>query len=297
LFIYPPPPPPEFEYDPKLAAFSGRSHCLKSTIYPIKDQYGVVLNVILTNEDVTEYKDILSSLEYSENKYRSLFNNMINGFALHKIILDTNGNPIDYIYLDVNRAFEYMTGLEKEAIIAKKVTEVLPGIEKESANWIEKFGAVTLSGKGTTFDEYCEVLGKWFSVSAYSHDENCFATIFKDITQRKKYEKKVMESNIEIEKAHKHAIQMLAIASEYKDNETGNHINRISEMVTKLALELGMQSDLTEIMGVDSILHDVGKIKIPDDILLKPGKLTAEEFEKVKEHTTIGAVIRSYTKN
>jgi HD-GYP domain-containing protein (c-di-GMP phosphodiesterase class II) len=99
------------------------------------------------------------------------------------------------------------------------------------------------------------------------------------------------KSEAELEKAHKHSIYMLAVASEYKDKKTGEHIKRISRMTTGLAIALGVNPKQAEQMGADSVLHDLGKLGIADNILLKPGKLTEKEFEIIKRHTLIGARI------
>ena len=108
-----------------------------------------------------------------------------------------------------------------------------------------------------------------------------FFTVLKD---RKK-------NKAELEKAHKHSIYMLAVASEYKDKNTGEHVGRLSQMTTELAIALGIKAIEAEQMGADSILHDLGKLGIADNILLKPGKLTKEEFKIMKQHTVIGARI------
>jgi len=113
----------------------------------------------------------------------------------------------------------------------------------------------------------------------------------KDITERKEYEERLNTTSLELESAHKHAMYMLALASEYKDPETGNHIKRIVQMTTELALEMGIESKRAKQFGEDSILHDLGKLGISDYILLKPGKLTENEFETMKQHTLIGAKI------
>jgi HD-GYP domain-containing protein (c-di-GMP phosphodiesterase class II)/ABC-type amino acid transport substrate-binding protein len=112
-----------------------------------------------------------------------------------------------------------------------------------------------------------------------------------EITKRSKYGEKLKKSHIEIEQAHKHAMYMLAIASEYKDRGTGGHIKRIVGMTAELALEVGVESKQAEQMGADSILHDLGKLGISDYILLKPSKLTEDESEIMKQHTSIGAKI------
>jgi HD-GYP domain-containing protein (c-di-GMP phosphodiesterase class II) len=103
--------------------------------------------------------------------------------------------------------------------------------------------------------------------------------------------KKVKQRTKDIEEAHKHSIYMLALASEYKDKETSYHLKRMSEMVELLALEYGLSREKASQIKNDSSLHDLGKLGIPDDILLKKGKLTDTEYEKIKKHTLIGAKI------
>lgn len=83
----------------------------------------------------------------------------------------------------------------------------------------------------------------------------------------------------------------LVSASEYRDEETGSHIRRMGVFSATLARALHWETQAVEMIRVAAPMHDVGKIGVPDKILLKPGKLTAEEFEKIKEHTIIGAKI------
>jgi putative two-component system response regulator len=86
-------------------------------------------------------------------------------------------------------------------------------------------------------------------------------------------------------------IRRLGRAAEYRDNETGMHIMRMSHMTRLLALAHGLGEAKAELLFQASPMHDVGKIGIPDQILLKPGKLTPEEWKIIKSHTTIGAEI------
>ncbi len=141
--------------------------------------------------DVTKKKEAEKEVRESEKKYRSLFANIMSGFALHKIVLDERGKPIDYIFLEVNDVFEQMTGLKRRDILGKTVTEVLPGIEKDSADWIGRYGKVALTGVGITFEQYAEPLKQWYSVAAYSPRKGYFAAVFNDITKRKEVEEKV----------------------------------------------------------------------------------------------------------
>ena len=89
-------------------------------------------------------------------------------------------------------------------------------------------------------------------------------------------EERVKESTAQVEEAHRDTILTLARAAEYKDEETGYHVRRIGHYCRLLASEMGMPGDFIRAIYVSSPMHDVGKIGIPDQILLKPGKLTAE---------------------
>lgn len=155
----------------------GQKIGIQTTIHPIHKQY---------------LKKTTS--ENPELDFRLLFEHMQNGFALHKIITNESNEPVDYIFLDVNNAFERLTGLKKDQAIGEKVTEVIPGIENETFQWIRKYGDVALKGKELRFEQHAENLNRWFSVYAYSPKKGYFVTIFEDISEKKNHEKKILES-------------------------------------------------------------------------------------------------------
>jgi PAS domain S-box-containing protein len=128
------------------------------------------------------------ALSVDRKHFNLFYERMMDGFAYHKIIVDTTGKPIDYVFLEVNKAFEKMTGLKKEAIIGKKVTEVLKGIENDPADWIGRYGKVALTCEPAQFENYAAALDKWYKVSAYCPEKGYFVTLFEDITERKKAE-------------------------------------------------------------------------------------------------------------
>ena len=86
-------------------------------------------------------------------------------------------------------------------------------------------------------------------------------------------------------------IQRLALAAEYRDDETGQHTRRVGELSARIGAALGMADDELHLLRQAAPLHDVGKIAVPDCILLKPGRLTLDEFEQMKVHTTRGAAM------
>ncbi len=108
------------------------------------------------------------------------------GLAYHKIILDKHGKPINYVFLEVNQAFEKLTGLARDKVIGRKVTEVIPGIEKAEFDWIGLYGKVALELGNETFEEYSPQLNRWYQVTVYSIKKGYFTTSFFDISDRKK---------------------------------------------------------------------------------------------------------------
>ncbi len=144
--------------------------------------------------DVTEREKAESALRESELNYRSLIHNMENGFANHRIVVDDRGEPVDYIYTEINDAYERITGFTREQLIGRRETEVSPGTDGESFDWMGTYGRVALTGEPARFEAFSELLGKWFSVSAYSHTPGCFVTNFYDITDHKRAEAALRES-------------------------------------------------------------------------------------------------------
>ncbi len=104
-------------------------------------------------------------------------------------------------------------------------------------------------------------------------------------------EAKVRERTQQLYRTQLEIVRRLARAGEYRDNETGMHVIRMSKSCQALGLAAGLSAGRCELLLYTSPLHDVGKIGIPDRILLKPGKLTAEEWEIMKTHVDIGASI------
>jgi cyclic di-GMP phosphodiesterase len=104
-------------------------------------------------------------------------------------------------------------------------------------------------------------------------------------------EGRVRERTHELEETRIEVVERLARAAEYRDDDTGEHTRRVGQTSARLAQILGLAEEFVERIRLAAPLHDVGKLGISDDILLKPGKLTAEEFEVMKRHTLIGAEI------
>lgn len=135
-----------------------------------------------------------------EKKLHQLFIHMSEAFALHKIIIDKTGKATDYEFLMVNPAFEKMTGLKESEITGKKVSIVLPGIEKDPADWIGMGERAAIKQEEFTVEKYSNNLNKWYKVHYFSPIKGEFATIFSDITNRKKNEEKMKKQIEELTK-------------------------------------------------------------------------------------------------
>jgi PAS domain S-box-containing protein len=131
------------------------------------------------------------ALRESEKRYRDLFNGMTEGFSLHEIVTDAEGTPCDYRFLEINPAFERLTGLKKEDLLGRTVLEALPGTEPF---WIETYGRVALTGEPTHFEQYSRELDRHYEVRAFRPAERQFAALFLDITFRKRAEDALRES-------------------------------------------------------------------------------------------------------
>ncbi|MBI5805372.1 PAS domain S-box protein [candidate division TA06 bacterium] len=156
---------------------------------PVTGSNGEHLGIRGNNRDITARKKLQLEKEISEAKYSSLFSSMLNGFAWHKIIVDENHRPVDYEYLEVNNAFEKMTGLNRKDVLFKRVSEVIPELKNDDFDWIGTYGRVALNDEKIQFEQYSKAFGKWYNVTAYSPAHGEFATVFEDITERKKIER------------------------------------------------------------------------------------------------------------
>ncbi|MFW6196539.1 MAG: PAS domain S-box protein, partial [Thermoplasmatota archaeon] len=142
------------------------------------ESYQVYTNFV----DITERKKAKKRLKESEKKYRNLFREINEGLALHEMVFDDNGEPVNYKILEVNPSFESILNVRREDIVGKKATEAY---EVEEAPYLDIYVEVAKTGKSTEFNTYFEPLDKFFRISVFSPEENKFATVFSDITEKK----------------------------------------------------------------------------------------------------------------
>ncbi len=205
-------------------------------VYPVFDEKLSCAHAAIFARNVT-------ALVQSERNYQMLFDSMASGFALHEIICDAEGRPINYRYLAVNPAFETMVGLKADAILGQTVLEVLPDVEPE---WIATFGKVAISGQPIRFESYTQTLDKYFEVSAYSPRPGQFACTFFDVTDRIQAQKSLKASEARFRSLFEQAVDGIFLI-----DETG----RLRDMNRSACESLGYtHEELSQLKWTDVVL-------------------------------------------
>jgi PAS domain S-box-containing protein len=175
------------------------------------------------------------TLAASERRFRTLFENLLNGYAYCKLVYDAAGEPTDFVCLEVNPAFERLTGLKD--ILGRPVSEAIPGIREQSPELFEICGRVARSGKPETMDFDFTSLGLWVVISVYSSEQGYFVALLEDITERRKAEQALRRQEEDIRRAY---VDVL-------DAVTGGKLILLSEetFVAELGRPLGDEMPIT----------------------------------------------------
>lgn len=115
--------------------------------------------------------------------------------------------------------------------------------------------------------------------------------------ERDHLDERVQERTTELTEARNEVLERLALVAEYRDDATGAHTQRVALTVERIALAMGLHHCEADLIGRAALLHDLGKVGIPDQILLKPGRFTEEDYSKIKRHTRIGGDILQGSKS
>ncbi len=187
--------------------------------------------------------------------------------------------PVDVVITDIN--MPEMNGIEL-------ATQILTHF---SADVI----VMTGQARGYQYDEIINIGASDFVEKPFSIQEIILR--IRRVLRERRLREDAKNSHEELKEAYVDSIHRLVMASEFKDEDTGDHIIRIGDYSSLISRKLNQSDQFIETIGFAAPMHDVGKIGIPDKILLKPGKLTTDEFNAVKRHTLIGAKLLSRSKS
>jgi PAS domain S-box-containing protein len=146
----------------------------------------------------SERERIAAELRSSENRYGSLFENMLDGLA-HCRMIFRDGVPVDYEYITVNPAFEKVTGLKD--VVGRKMSEIIPGYARDNQISLETFSRVARTGEPVRWEHYLAALDKWFSFAAYRPAVGEFVTVMENITERKRVEDELRKLSLAVEQS------------------------------------------------------------------------------------------------
>jgi len=251
----------------------------------VKDKQGNVISYFATVKDVTERKQAEEAIKESEEKFRNVFDNSTIG----KSITSIDGT------VNVNQAFADMLGYTKEELshikwqdvslpeeideINRKLESLQAGREKFARfvkRYVEKDGSIVWADVSTVLQRDSD--GK----PLY------YITAIQDITERKLSEEKLVKSYESVQKTLNDAINTMVKIVEMRDPYTSGHQRKVADLAIAIAGEMKLEDTRIDQLRIAAVIHDIGKIYVPSDILSKPGRLSDIEFSLIKAHAQNG---------
>jgi PAS domain S-box-containing protein len=182
----------------------GRLIDISLTVSPIRRPDGKIIGASKIAREITDLKQAEKQIQASEERYRTLFNSIDEGFCIIEMMFDDAGKPIDYRFLELNPAFEKLTGIPAEgALRGTPVSQLVPNLEER---WFQMYGNVALTGEPVRFEESSDAMGRWFDASAFrvgGEESRKVAILFNNVTERKKgeQERERLLNQLETERA------------------------------------------------------------------------------------------------
>ncbi|MFP4331996.1 MAG: HD domain-containing phosphohydrolase [Campylobacterales bacterium] len=271
---------------------NGGYYVVDATIIPILDANKEVIEYIGIRHDITElekYRELLETeLDSSQMDLQQKANLLQEYEKAINISAPLSRMSVEGEITYVNKAFTSLFKYPKDSLVGKNFFEVFGEgstihIVKSS---IEKIKRGKKPQKGVHILKNSEGEDTYLNCSLVpilDLDGKIIElmAIYSNITE-------VVNLNKEIEDTQREIIQTMGVIGESRSKETGEHVKRVAEISAIIGRELGLDSQKVELIKSASPMHDIGKIGIPDSILLKPGRLTPEEFEVIKTHSTLG---------
>jgi PAS domain S-box-containing protein len=260
---------------------------LDCTFQFIRDEQGKATGILAEGRDVTERKLAEKELLKSEEKYRSLVENAQEGIFQ---------STAEGHHITVNQAFANILGYESTEEVMATIADiphqvyVHPDDRTKILQIIEKEGSV----KGYEAEFYKKDGSKtWVSINMHAvRDEEgrllYYQGINQDIIEKKNMERERQENIERLRKSLGATINAMAVTVETRDPYTAGHQRRVADLARAIAVEMNLKSEQIDSIRMASMIHDIGKISIPSEILSKPTKLTDLEFDLIKTHSQSG---------
>ena len=247
-------------------------------LIPLQDHAVIIIN------DITERKRKELELRESQDLIRSLVDNMLDA----AVIIDQNGK----ILFANNAAAELIDIKSPRDVVGKRIKDFIHPdhmksvirnylmVKRRQARFINEYKIITSNG----LEKDVEGLG----TNIIFKGMPAHIVTLRDISERKSAEKKIRDGIIRLSKNLEETVVSLASAFEMKDPYTAGHQRRVTEIASAIALEMNLEEDRFQGLRLSSLVHDIGKINVPTEILSKPGKITEPEFNLIRTHSKAG---------
>ena len=279
----------------------GQTNWTWTTKVPLRDDNGQIVGLVGISRGINdlmkaqqEREKLLTNLSDSEHKFRTLFENLTEGVALHEMIYNENGKAVDYRILDINPSYEKYTGL-----LHKKAKGLLASVlyGTETPPYFEEFERVARTGESYTFETYFLPLERHFRIGVVSPKQGTFATVFEDITERRQKQKELQDKNTELErftytvshdlksplitiKGFAGALLHDVVAGRYQRLESD--LRRIADAADKMGGLLGNLLELSRIGRIMNPPSDVNLAELTQEVVgLLAGSITEHKVEVV----------------
>lgn len=225
-----------------------------------------------------------ANLRASEERFRASADGSFDAFYILQSVRAGDGAIEDFAFIDLNRRAEMQFGRPREALLGQRLRELFPNYRTDGL--FETYRQVADGGQA--FDDEFE-LSTTDGAPAWLHLQvvplgGGIAVTSRDVTERRRSEEELRDAHTELERAYDATLEGWSKALSLRDQETELHTARVVEVTIELAGLLGMDGDQLVNVRRGALLHDIGKMGIPDSILLKPGPLTDYEWEIMRLH-------------
>ncbi len=278
---------PRQRFEWQLIAKNEDAVYIEQSISLQKDSYGKIIGFQGIVRDVTERKKSEDALRKSETKYRQLIENAHEGIFQ---------STVEGRHITVNQAFANILGYDSPEEVVKNITDIAhqiyvnPEDRTKILQTIDKEGSV----KGYETEFYRKDGSKiWVSINMHAVRDDqgkilYYQGIDQDITDKKRIETERQENIERLRSSLGATINAMAVTVETRDPYTAGHQRRVADLARAIASEMNLSSDQVDGIRMASMIHDIGKISIPSEILAKPTKLTELEFNLIKTHSQSG---------
>ena len=257
----------------------------RSRSFAVRNEQGAYLYSVHILEDITERKRAADTLHRSEERFHHLFENMNSGVAVYQ----TDAACEAFTLKSFNQAAERIERVKREEVLGRNVEEVFPGVR--AFGLLEVFRRVCRNGEAEHLPAAFyrdERISGWRENYVYRLDSGEIVAVYDDVTERKQAEELQRQSMEQLSATLEDAIGAIAATLEQRDPYTAGHQRRVAQLAAAIGEEMGLAREVIEGIHFGGLIHDLGKISVPAEILGKPGRLSDTELGLIKVHAEAG---------